>query len=198
MRQLHLKRHLTSEQDLALREPTPLQAKEADFDRDNYVESRQGDARGFKEDGSLLFQVVKDAFDPGKCLSTYEHLVKVNGDATSRAEVTGGGHETCRYADGTETNIVASTPEKIAEYWEKGSRADFLGYMGSSGRFPYCRQTAWTADNPEILNNCWDLINAADKIFNDLIPDRYNFQSEHIDGQLDFSLGGTAFTTMTV
>lgn len=198
MPQLKLKRHLTSEQDLALREPKPLQATEADFDRENYIESRQGDAQGFKEDGSLLFWVIKDAFEPGECLRAYEHLRKVNGDPTSRSEVTGGGQETRKRSDGSDSNIRDSSPEKKAEYKKKDSKADFLGYMGYTPRFPYCRQTAWTADNPEILKNCWPLINMADLLFKEHIPDRYEFQANHIDEHLDFTLGATAFTTMTV
>src|ERR1019366_2411149 len=105
MRQLHLKRHLSSEQDLALREPTPLQATEADFDRENYFESRHGDVKRFKEDGALLFWIIKDAFAPEKCFKAYEHLISVNGDPTSRSEVTGGGHEKRKHAGGSESNI---------------------------------------------------------------------------------------------
>jgi hypothetical protein len=193
-----LKRHLTSEQDLALREPTPLHAKEADFDPENLVESSRGDAQGFKEDGSLLFWVVKDVFSPGECLRAYEHLRTVNGDPTSRGEVTGGGHGKRDWIDGVESNITDATPEKKEEYKRKGAKANILGYMNRTGRFPYCRQTAWTAANPEILENCWPMINRADAEFKRLVPDRYKFQEDHIDEHLDFTLGATAFTTVTV
>src|SRR5882757_2239667 len=124
MRQLNLKRHLTDEQDLALREPKPLQAKETDFDQENYIESRQGDVQAFKEDGSLLFWVIKDAFDPAICLRAYDHLKQVNGDPTSRSEVTGGGQQTRKRADGSASNINASSPEKVLEYRNKGAKAD--------------------------------------------------------------------------
>jgi len=197
MRPLRLKRYLTSELDEALRSPVPQQARPEDFDPENLVKPYE-DAEAFKEDGSLLFRVIANAFELGHVARAYEHLKTVNGDPTSRPEVTGGGQETRKRTDGSASNIKASSPEKVAEYKKKGSKADFLGYMDWQPRFPYCRQTAWTARNPEVLKNCWPLINAADRIFKDLIPDRHEFQADHIDEHLDFTLGVTAFSTMTV
>ncbi len=198
MPQLKLKRHLTNEQDLALREPKPLQAEAKDFDQENYVESRKGDAQGFKEDGSLLFWVVNNLFDSAHCQRAYDHLKKVSGDPTSRGSVTGGSTGYRLWPDGTESNINASSPEKIAEYKAKGAKADVLGYMDWQARFPFCRETAWTAKNPEILDNCMPLINQADAEFKRLVPDRYKFQEDHVDEHLDFTIGATAFTTVTV
>ena len=197
MRPLKLKRHLTNEQDRALRSPVPLDAEEKHFDPENFVGPYE-DAEAYKEDGTLLFRVVADAFDMKHVLKAYEHLRTVNGDPTTRTSVTGGGRVTRPRADGTPSRQSRSSKAKSEEYKKKGVKADFLGYMDREPGFPFCRQTAWTAKNPEVLKNCWKLINKADSWFQKLIPDRHKFQGDHIDEHLDFTLGATVFSTVTV
>jgi hypothetical protein len=75
MRQIKLKRHLTAEQDEALRSPIPQKAKPEDFDPGNLVNPYE-DVEAFKEDDSLLFRVVANAFEMQDVARAYEHLKK--------------------------------------------------------------------------------------------------------------------------
>jgi len=197
MQRLDLKRHLTSKQDENLRKPNPRHAQVRDYDPENFIQPGE-DAEAYKEDGSLLFRVVANAFDMGKVSRAYEHLRKVNGDPTSRPEVTGGGRGLRPRADGSLSKQSGSSKSKIEEYRKRGSKSDILGFFDKSPRFPYCRQTAWTAKHPEILKNCWPLINTADRIFKDLVPERHTLQLYHVSEVGDFTLGKTCFTTVTV
>jgi hypothetical protein len=70
MRLLKLKRHLTTKQDRALRSPIPLDAEEKDIDQANLIGPYE-DAEAYKEDGTLLFRVVADAFDMKRVLKAY-------------------------------------------------------------------------------------------------------------------------------
>jgi len=150
MRQLNLKRCLTTKQDRGLRSPTPLDAEEKDFDAENLIGPYE-DAEAYKEDGTLLFRVVADAFNMDHVLQAYKHLTTVNGDPTSPTSVTGGGRMKRPRSDRTISNQSRSSKAKQEEYKKKGVKADYLGYMGREPDNPFCWQTAWTARNPEVL-----------------------------------------------
>jgi hypothetical protein len=161
------------------------------------IKNGEGDVRVIDDDdGSLIAHLVDNAFDEEITRTAYDFLKDVVGDPTVRAEVTGGGHALRERADGSVSNIHAATPEQQAKY--AGSEADYLGYMDATGRFPYCRQTAWTTEHPEVLKGIYPLIEAADNIFKELLPERHAAQFNHVAETPDFQIGTTSLTTVTV
>ena len=201
MRQLRLKRVLSKEEDEFLRgrgsrKLKPLQPTEKDFDPDKLIAPGE-DVQVLKdEDGSLLFMVLTGAFEMKDVARAYESLKTVKGDCTTRTEVTGGKNEKRKGA----SRQTGASEQKIVEYRRKGCEANILGYMDKmgGGRFPYCRQTAWTERNPEVLKDTWPLVRAADRLFKEYVPDRYALQWNHVSEVLDFTLGTTVFTSVTV
>jgi hypothetical protein len=194
MRLLKLKRSLSKEADLALREPTPLAPQLTDYDQKNFVHSADGEAKALKDDGSILFWLIPNAFEPTDLHKAYEHLKTVKGSCANRPETTGTTREMRPRSDGSESNQYRAPLEVVEKYKKMGCEADFLGYYER----PYCRQTAWTAKNPEVLRNTWPLVNGADRVFKELLPERHKFQYYHACEAPDFQLGNTAFSTVTV
>jgi len=88
-----------------------LDAEEKDFDPENLIGPYE-DAEAYKEDGTLLFRVVADAFDMDHVLQAYNHVTTVNGDPTSRTSVTGGGRVKRPRADNSVSNQSRSSKEK--------------------------------------------------------------------------------------
>jgi hypothetical protein len=78
-------------------------------------------------------------------------------------------------------------------------RSGLVGYFDRTSRYPYCRQTAFAIDHPELLPACLDLFRAADRVFAESVPDRHAAQMAWA-GRIspDFRLTGTSFTTVTV
>lgn len=201
MRRLDLKRHLTSKQDESLRVPRSRHAQVEDYDPENFVGPYE-DAEAYKEDGSLLFKVVAHAFDRGMVDRAYKGLRSVKGDCTTRPEATGGEQGMRPHSDGSASTQQRSSLSQQAAWKKKGCNADILGYFDPTPQFNYCRQTAWTAKDKEkgapVFKAAWPLIVVADRIFKELLPDRHQFQLYHVSEALDFTLGNTAFTTVTV
>jgi hypothetical protein len=185
---------LTDQEDLLLRSPIPQDAKSSDFPR---IIRGGEDVQVFDEDdGSLIAYYVDKAFDEELTSTSFEFLKDVQGDATVRGEVTGGHHALRLRADNTTSNIREATPEQVAKY--AYAQADYLGYMDATSRRPFCRSTAWTRANPEILRGVYPLIEAADTIFKELLPTRHAAQLNHVSESPDFQIGTTCVTTLTV
>jgi Oxygenase domain of the 2OGFeDO superfamily len=202
MRRLELKRILDSKQDKNLRVPKSRHATVEDYDSANFVGPFE-DAEAYKEDGTLLFKVVSQAFDQGMLDRAYERLKTVKGDCTTRPEATGLKNEMRPHTDGSESDQQRAPMSEVEKWREKGCRADILGfYDPKEGSIPYCRQTAWSASDKEkgapVFNATMPMVRVADRIFKDLVPDRHQFQLYHVSEAVDFTLEGTAFTTITV
>lgn len=74
-----------------------------------------------------------------------------------------------------------------------------VGYFDRSTRFPYCRQTAFTAEHPEKFAAALPLIRRASEVFRQLCPERWEAQRAVVEGTAgDFVIPGTVFTTVTV
>jgi hypothetical protein len=172
-----------------------------DFDPENVIHPYE-DAEVYKEDGSLLFRVVAHAFEMGQVERAYEQLRSVKGDCTTRPEATGGNRELRPHADGSPSRQSRSSLSKVAEYKKNGCNADIFGYFDPTPQFKYCRQTAWTARDKKkgapVFRATMPLIVVADRIFQTVLPERHAFQLYHVADAIDFSLGNTCFSTVTV
>ena len=74
-----------------------------------------------------------------------------------------------------------------------------IGYYGRSGRFPFCRQTAFTKNEPQRWSNVLPLVHEVDGHFKDVLPKRHAIQKAFADSvSPDFRVRGTAFSTLTV
>jgi hypothetical protein len=131
-----------------------------------------------KEDGSLLFHLIPGVFERADMERGFRHLKKVHGDCTTRPETTGTKNVLQQYTDGSDTNMLRAPKEVTEEYRKKGCRASILGFMGPGGLHKYCRQTAWTAEDPEVLRNALPLIRGANRVFKEYAPPQYRAQED--------------------
>lgn len=78
-------------------------------------------------------------------------------------------------------------------------RSGVIGYFDRQTRFPFCRQTVFNLDNPELFAATLPLIRAVDAVFAAVAPERYAVQRAlAAKTSPDFAIHGTAFTTVTV
>jgi hypothetical protein len=151
-----------------------------------------------KEDGSVLVRLVKDAVDPMDCEIAYRHLKSVDGALSARASVLGTKLVPRILSDGSKGKTMVVPPEVVARARQLGAKADFLGYKEAEPRYNFCRQTAWTREQPEVLQAAMPLIRAADCIFKIEFPAEWESQHNYVSKATDFRIGDTAFSTLTV
>lgn len=124
MQLLKLKRRITDEQDEFLRgngkKSKRRTAKVEDYDKDLFVHCKDGEVKAVKEeDGSLLFWLFPNAFEPGDVARAYAHLTTVNGDATSRPEVVEGDVVIRPRSDGSKSNQSRIDRNVSEAYWKR-------------------------------------------------------------------------------
>jgi hypothetical protein len=152
----------------------------------------------YKEDGSVLVRLVKDAVDPMDCEIAHRQLKTVDGALSARASVLGTKLVPRILSDGSKGKTLVVPPEIVARARQLGAKADFLGYKEAEPRYKFCRQTAWTREHPEVLQAAMPLIRAADCIFKIEFPTEWERQHDHVSKAPDFRIGDTAFSTLTV
>jgi Oxygenase domain of the 2OGFeDO superfamily len=82
---------------------------------------------------------------------------------------------------------------------DESVRSGIVGFYDRYTRIPYCRQTAWTMDNPEKFMKALPVLQLASDTFEVLIPDRYQAQKRYVEStHREWIIPGTVFTTITV
>jgi len=74
------------------------------------------------------------------------------------------------------------------------------GYFDRYPRIPFCRETAWSAANPDLFQKGYPLFEAASKVFKDNFPIRWNGQNESVKQLKDtgWRIGNSVYTTITI
>ena len=81
----------------------------------------------------------------------------------------------------------------------KDSPSFVMGYSDRSARFPYCRQTAYTAQYPGRTHALLPCLAQLSALLHDYVPERYAAQADVArQTSPDFLLAGTIFTTLTI
>lgn len=92
-------------------------------------------------------------------------------------------------ADGTVSNTSYARPVE----------SGIIGYFDRYPRIPYCRQTAFNINHPELFEAARPYIETIDAVFKREAPERYAAQLKVVqETSSDFFISGTAFTTITV
>jgi hypothetical protein len=80
-------------------------------------------------------------------------------------------------------------------------RSGIMGNFDASPRVPYCRQTGWSAGNPEKTQGVIPFLEALNGCFRRQAPNHWVAQKKFVDDfkiHPDWTLGDTVFTTVTV
>jgi hypothetical protein len=77
--------------------------------------------------------------------------------------------------------------------------SDFLGWEHKSPRFPFCRETAWSLRNPEVLEAARPFVREVDRIYREELPDHWKRQREFMERvSPDFKFEDSVFSTVPV
>ena len=147
------------------------------------------------ETGEEIAGIRRNAISSSVCKSAYESLRSAAGLTDNRGVASGmGASGETRYKrlrqDGTISNTQVS-----AEPVQSG----IVGYFDRSARNPYCRQTSWTAKEPEKWMAALPFIQQVNQCFKETMPDRYEAQRLVCEQTEDeWVIPDTVFTTVTV
>lgn len=99
------------------------------------------------------------------------------------------------YASGSEAT------KRVRQNMYRPVKSSIIGSIDpiSGGRYPYCRQTAWTGRNTEQFQELFPLFEFIGQAFKTHVPNRYAKQAKQIQAtHPDWKIGATPFTTITV
>lgn len=163
-----------------------------------------------KPDGSTLMIYVKDALPRNLIADAFRIFKGLDFDSGGSnrgaaagiiTEDTDLGKETAaeiiegttrfypRREDGTRSNTARAAPVPTA----------IIGYFDRYARTPYCRQTAFTMDHPDLWMEALPYIQKVNDVFKQYAPENWESQRKFIEQvHPDFVIPGTIFTTLTV
>lgn len=182
-----------------MKERAGEQVTEQDFD---YL--IQDDCNAFDSEGEPLFFFRKNKISSELCREAY-HGLKGAATLTNNRGTAGG-----QIGEGSEKqkNIqISKTAVKTVKKdgtISKTNRANdvhsgIVGYFDRNARFPYCRQTAWFADNFNKFQQSYPYIKKINGLFEDACPAKYAAQKSYAEAtHSGWMLGDTVFTTITV
>lgn len=154
-----------------------------------------------KPDGTPLVVVRHQALAADACANAYSELRKIRAPPMNRFTATMGDGSDPRqhpirksgYRSRTHVMELRNFPQL------RGVSSAIIGYYDRNPRFPYCRQTAFTAKKPGPWAKLMPFVRDVDRVFAESCPERYEAQkAEWSRVHPDFRIDGTAFTTITV
>ena len=87
----------------------------------------------------------------------------------------------------------------IAGYYDRPDRNNYNKTKKHNKKtVKMCRMTKFTKDEPEKWKSVIPLVKEADKLFKQLVPDRYSIQISRAMKTPDFQIAKTAYSTITV
>jgi hypothetical protein len=157
---------------------------------DSYDIIVAGTAAVYKPDGTLLCKLVKRAFETAtldQARDALRHLKRYGSD--NRGKYAGMPRVTRRKADGTLSKTSAA----------RNVASAIIGFFDRSPRMPFCRQTAFTANEVDRWTTILPMAQRMSELFRLHVPERWRAQHRTSQGTSpDFVIEDTVFTTMTV
>ena len=157
---------------------------------DSYDIVVTGTAAIYKPDGTLLLKLIKRAFAPellDASRSALRHLKRYTSD--NRGKYAGMPRIVRTKADGTRSNTTSA----------RNVASAVIGYFDRSPRTPFCRQTAFTANEVDRWETIVPVAQRMSDLMREHVPDRWRAQHRAAQNTSpDFVIDGTVFTTLTV
>lgn len=155
------------------------------------------DADVYKPDGTPLIMLRRAAIPSSITEHAYPALHELRKQKTdNRGAYAGATRTHAQFEDGSlSKNSRTRTPD--------GKRllvaSAVVGfYDRQGGRFPFCRQTAFTAKEVALWDTIVPMVEHVAGVFKDAHPSRYAAQMEACKACPDYVIGKTPFTTLTV
>lgn len=157
-----------------------------------------GNCDVYKPDGAPLCMLRRGAIPKETLEHAYEALHELRKYKTdNRGAYSGAGRVQATFKDGTKAK---SSRTRTAEGKVYQVSSAIVGYFDKQGgRFPFCRETRFTAHDVERWNTVLPMVGVAAKHFLCNAPARYQKQMEMCKRcPPEFVIAGTPFTTLTV
>lgn len=164
------------------------------------------DADVYKPDGSPLIMLRRRALSKDACDAAYPALYSLRNNVTDNRGTYTGRHSTSRLGKdgishvrkdglGSRQTRAIGPDGKIAYV-----ASSIIGYFErQGGRFPFCRATAFTANEVEKWTACQPMIREAAALYESEAKQRYLNQMDIVARtEPDYVIAGTPFTTLTV
>lgn len=156
------------------------------------------DADVYKPDGEPLLMLRRGGIARDLGEAAYAALHGLRKQKTSnRGNYAGAKRITSYNADGTKNNN-SYTRDADGKLFSVASA--IIGYFDKQGgRFPFCRETAFTAKEVDAWSTILPMIEAGARLFKEVAPVRYGKQmAACAECPPEFVIGRTPFTTLTV
>jgi hypothetical protein len=154
----------------------------------------------YRPDGELLLKYLPNELPGDLCAQAYDALQNMGNSAelTNRGTATGVRSRRSIRADGSRSNTTR-VDYREAQHLSKSACAVVGSIERSGGRFPVCRLTAYTLDEPDHFAAAVPWFQTIDQVFKRECPDRYQAQLGMVQQTHPaWVIHGTAFTTVTI
>lgn len=158
-----------------------------------------GDCDVYKPDGEPLVLLRRGALDPVMLDAAYPALHALRAYKTdNRGAYTGLVRVAkTRFLDGSKSKSTRTMDEDGKTVSVASAVVGYFDKQG--GRFPFCRETAFTAKEVAKWRTLLPMARVVDGLFSKLLPVRHTKQLEACAcAPSEFTIAGTAFTTLTV
>lgn len=166
------------------------------LDESSYDRLIDADADVFTPEGTVLLRYRKNCLTRISASRAFDELVKIRAKSMNRGTAAGKLYMPKQKII-RKSGAVSNTHEVL-----KGgaSNSAIIGYFDRYPRTPYCRETAYNADNREAFQgSILPFLQEVDAAYRAIDPERYAAQKRVADRtSKDFLISGTAFTTITV
>lgn len=166
------------------------------LDESSYDILVEEDADVYTPEGELLFRFRKKVLPSSLAARAFDDLVKIKTKTNNRGMASGKIYSE-RKITTTKQGKVSNTPRM-----DKGGdvMSSIIGYFDRYPRIPYCRETAFNAENSEVFRgNILPFLKTVDAAYEAMDFERYEKQKEWASRTSpDFLIDGTVFTTITV
>ncbi len=106
---------------------------------------------------------------------------------------------TLSFTEAVPRTILRFLRERNARLGLTGPYSDFLGYVDKSPRHPFCRETNWSLERPDIFEISRPLVQGVDYVYRDLLFDPWKRQRNFMKGVSEsFKYTGSTFSTVTI
>jgi hypothetical protein len=150
----------------------------------------------YRKTGAVLAVLLKNVISSSVLDEAYPHLLTMRGDLSNRASVIRSGAQMSGIrVDGLPSARKRVPKEVLRAHGGQGNQLGFFDFNRQS----QCRETKWTASNPEALVGCLSLIFKVDELYRRTCPIHYARQMAKVDDIApSLKIASTNFTTLTV
>jgi hypothetical protein len=165
------------------------------------------DAIVFEPTGQVLARLITNCLGK-KVLTQAARLFRtVHGDLSNRGSVIHIGAMMNRkradgslsFSKGVPPSILRLLRRQNARLRLTGPYSDILGYFDKTPREPFCRETAWSIDRPDIFTISRPLVKEVERVYREELPDHWKRQREFMKRvSQDFKYNDSVYSTVTV